>query len=855
MAKKLKSIVNLSPGFVSAVNLKQSIDDEEKASAYIPTEVASEVISDLAENLHPLAKRRSRLLTGTYGTGKSHLALVIAHLYRDGTQTAVASRLLEKLQKWPFISEKLDKERSEIEGKFLPVLLEADEGEFDDSLLRRLDEALMAAGLDNVLPETAFEAAIGRIGQLQEEYPDYYARLKDIVNDYGFESVDALIGQLKNKQRSAYDAFDEIHQALFGLKIPRHHLIEPKDVFPAVAKALIDEKGYAGILVIWDEFCRYMERIVEDPRGVEGEKIQKFADCCNTSLKNQLHLYLICHRSLQEYVNISSLSKVMGMTTEDESEWKKISGRFREFQMVTTDHEVFNLIDQIIVQKDGKQEWQDFILSSKDYFDDLTDKAYRLKLFPEFDRAEIGDVVTIGSYPLHPMAAFCLPQISQKVAQSERTLFKFLSDSGSDTLGPFLEDHVVPEKGGSPPLFTADCLWDYFLNDAERHPIYRRTVQKYSLANVQIDPEDQLGKKIIRAVALISVINTDRAPCTEEVLSYTLCIKLSDQDQFREALKALCGRTPNRGAVLVQQQADGSYRFTGAPTDDFDEKAIKIADDRFGTVSPIRHLRTILDEVGVEDHVPAHAYSDDFDVERALNLELVDYQEFQDKHTWIKNLGDGQFIDGFAFVVLCDNGDEIRRAKELALADLNHPQILIGIPKEPLLQLFLLLRKHEAIKYLETEQGNLYGVGAELRDEWEQQERDYITTIKGMIGPLLDPQNRLMSWFLEGTEVESMGSISKLKAVASEMMYKVFPNTPKISLQRLTTETGKDSYIASRRAILDKLLLHDGPEQLAKETSARDKAVIEAVYKRNGILRQSGSQFKVGNQTRTNIPP
>ncbi|MFW6103247.1 MAG: hypothetical protein ACOC7M_02995, partial [Chloroflexota bacterium] len=293
MSNTLDSLVELSPGFNTAVDISGDLANDEKVAAYIPTEVASEVLLDMGENLHPSASRRARLLTGTYGTGKSHLGLVLTHLYRDGTGTPSVGPVLHKLSaKWPGKAKKLERERSALEGRFLPVLLNGDQyGSFDDSLLYCLDRALREDGLPDLLPETAFSAARERIAELEEKYPDEFERFEERGKEHGFESATVLKERLRNMSHAAYEKFCSMHKELFaGAPFYHHHLMSPTEVYESVAKRLREESGYAGIVVIWDEFGRYMERVVNDPGGLEGQSIQEFAQRgCNNSHTNQIH--------------------------------------------------------------------------------------------------------------------------------------------------------------------------------------------------------------------------------------------------------------------------------------------------------------------------------------------------------------------------------------------------------------------------------------------------------------------------------------------------------------------------------------------------------------------------------------
>jgi len=849
MGKTLDSLVELSPGFNTAVDISGDLANEEKVAAYIPTEVASEILLDMGENLHPSASRRARLITGTYGTGKSHLGLVLTHIYRDGVNAPSVAPVLQKLSaKWPGKAAKLQRERSGLEGKFLSVLLNGDRyGSFDDSLLYCLDRALREEGLGDLLPETAFSAARERIEELEKTYPGDFKRFEEKGREYGFESAKVLKEQLRNMNHSAYEKFCRMHKEVFaGAPFYHHHLMSPTEVYESVAKRLRSESGYAGIVVIWDEFGRYMERVVKDPGGLEGQSIQEFAQRgCNNSHKNQIHLYLICHRSLQEYVEISKIVRARGMSKVEQEDWNKISGRFRTFNMQTTDKEIFQLIDQVIIQKDASEEWKAFAQQAGDCFDEWTDQASRLRIFPEFTRNEIASVVTVGAYPLHPMAAFGLPKISEKVAQNERTMFRFLSDSGEDTFGPFLRETELPEHGGAPPFFPADGLWHFFAKNVAEDPMYRRIYRQYMRADVEVSPDDELAKRILRAVALLLVIGSDRAPCTEDVLAYALGLSASQQAELREALKSLCTKEGGRERVLVQSVKDGAYRFTGTSSDDFEAKVEQTLKERMDLISPASHLRSIAEELGLDTEIPATGYSDDFMLQRGLVLELVGPEDLESSERWTQNLGGGDFYDGYALVALCENRADIEAAHEAAGACLKHPQIMLGVPNEPV-QIGRLLRNHDAIRHLEKTQSHLYGEGADLREEWEQQDKDHLDAIGKVIGPLLNPESRALTWFVDGEELPNIGSRSQLRKAASDLMRKVFSQTPVIAHERLTTEEGRDSFISARRAIIDKLLKPNGAELLAKETNRRDKTVIDFVYQKNGILRSSETGYELG---------
>ena len=675
---KLKDIVALSPGFKAEVNIESDMDNDTKVAAYIPTMQSRDVFENFATQLHPASSNRSRLVMGTYGTGKSHLALVLARLYSHGADDSAIVPVVDKLQKWNDLATQLKDSRGKVKGQFLLVLLYGDAGPFNDVLLRGLEEALRSAGLADLLPETAFDAAIKRVDAIKSD-PVLWGRFEQAVPDYGFQSVEALREALRRKTRDAFDRFCKLHENLFvGVPFSHFDFTRPHEAYRAVARRLIEENtGYKGICVIWDEFGRYMEGVVEDPRGDEGDAVQQFAEkAVNSSGISQIHLYLVCHRSLRDYLQLSSLSRVGALTKADDEAWTRISGRFREFVMTTTDHEVFELIDNVVVQKTDTPEWSQFLVSAATGLAAATTKAQHLRLFPDFSKDVAHEVVTLGAYPLHPMAAFMLPRVSERVAQNSRTLFKFLSHDDASPLGDFINSSTAEGY----VAFPADGLWSYFENDLVDHPQYRDLMKRYARADGMVLPDDLLAKRIIRAVALLHLVSSDRAQPTGDVIAFTL--GYTDSNEVEKKLDELCGRRGEGEQILALSVHNNTYRFPGVASD-LGEKVIRLAAERSSTVQLGIHLRRYASQLGLPSKVMATAYSDDVGTERWAEVELAMAAELSDSPLWSGGLGADPYLDARLVLVLAESRDDIDRAVQVAKNELKNPQLMIAIPKQP----------------------------------------------------------------------------------------------------------------------------------------------------------------------------
>jgi len=98
---------------------------------------------------------------GTYGTGKSHLALVLLNFFLRSIETPELQTVIEKLD--PDTKSVLKQYRQEVPDKYLTVSLYGDEGSIADTLMVGLRRALEREQLEYLLPPSAFDAALERI--------------------------------------------------------------------------------------------------------------------------------------------------------------------------------------------------------------------------------------------------------------------------------------------------------------------------------------------------------------------------------------------------------------------------------------------------------------------------------------------------------------------------------------------------------------------------------------------------------------------------------------------------------------------------------------------------------------------
>lgn len=468
----LKDIISIASGFQSSVNIEYDFNDESKISGFIPTSSALSVINSILENTDNGRIERAKILTGAYGRGKSHIVLVsLAVLYNKDSDKF--KKLIKKIRKLDSESAQRIENYISSKKRLLPVIINGNSGNLSHSFLQALQQALHNYELDDIMPETHFSAAVQTIERWRTEYPDTFQRFSSMLN----LEVDQFIRKLTTNDEEAYQSFVELHPQLTAGSIFNPFVnANVVDVYDKVNTAL-KAKGYSGMYVVYDEFGKYLETSISHTTESEMKLLQDFAEKCNRESSQQLHLMLICHKDIANYIDD-------GLPKDKVDGWRGISGRFEHLVLSNNFHQMYEIISSTI---NKKKAWSDYQKQYEAVFSELLQTAKQDNYLSGKD-----ELVVNECYPLHPVTTFLLPRLSERIAQNERTLFTFLTSNQKNTLKEFVlgnEDDF--------PIVTPDRLFDYFelelrkeLKSSELHKIY---ILAARLLN-QVD-EDSLDSK------------------------------------------------------------------------------------------------------------------------------------------------------------------------------------------------------------------------------------------------------------------------------------------------------------------------------------------------------------------------
>lgn len=871
MPNMLSDLIKINPGFRTAVNLIQEQDDLAKADSFAPTKEAAEVLFDIERQMEPHAGRRARLITGTYGTGKSHLALVLAQLYRGHRDQLphVLGRLHEKFAgRYAQLQQQL--KRISPDCPYLVVLIEGYTDDFEATLVRGLQQALLRLGWTDLVPRTRFYAAAQRLKELQQD-PEARQRLEQVCPQIYGDAVDSLIRKLESgsAQSSDLQAFEKIHQQVcFNAEFFAEKSMEAVATYQEIAQRLIDEGRALGIVVIWDEFGQFMEQVVRDPASRQALAIQRFAEACQNSRENQLHLYLITHRTLKSYVARLCEERRLSQQAmkSQEEEFEKVSGRFQEFVMESQAEEQYGLINDALIQQRDVG-WEEFVRQHDSSFEILTEEAHKANLLADLTYNNLRKIVVEGCYPLAPATTAMLPAVAETVAQNQRTLFTFICSNDNHTVAQFVETTPIPAPGEPLPLIFCDRIWDYFEQQIREDQYGRKTYQRYRSALATLGSNaDEESRKLVKILALFDLLReVGRGmdfPANEEMIFLAYGARSdAEKEVVREKLETFSQRGNFRIAARL---TDRTYRLIAGGGTELEEVIQKTIQERQASLSVAEFLRARWGysaasrgtphsqglTLGFEEKLEVLTTHPDLP-QRTVEIKVLLPEELHNLHRWLSDIGGGQYKDGILFLILPTAQVEIGSVARAALEYAENPQVLFACPPQPLEGLRDLVARLEALEYIAQREPSLWGEQGERHDEWQVEYQETEKALREMLTPvaLVSPATTLkLTCFWQGSPSEC-ASEEQLRQLVERAMVHVFSLSPRAKEEFLrSSASGSGGLKSAQREVIDTLLepkpLSRNLEALAQEKN-QARARLVRLLEKLGMLKKHNTRYSL----------
>ena len=826
----LNKLIKIKGGLVRAVKITDDFFDEElnkyKLESYYVNPGARDAFYSISRGLHPTSRSRVHLISGTYGSGKSHFGLVIANYWTKNSSSKDFEMIFRRIrEKDPDKVTEIYNTRN-IDRPYLLVLLESfyPDGA-ENALLKGLKDALVDSRRGN-LPEetlkTSYESALRKIEEWEKEKPRFIEEMGRVLEAKG-QDVDTLKDNLKKVfNEDIYRSFKELHK-----EITRHEFIpeyneKATKIYLEISELLIREHQYKGIAIIWDQFDEHARNSRRSDLGKEESFLRNFVEMIERSGENQIHLILISHHPPHTYLRGE-------ISAEALHNWERIEGRFQQHPLEAIS-ESEELIGSIITKswqtEEGKKTEQEIERNTK-----LIDEIIELGLYSGRDRNWVVDNIGKGTFPLHPITTYCLPRLSNVVGemgpgQEYRTMFTFFENEIKEGgLTRFINETPILNAEGKLNFYPADKLFDFFKDAIESTSGTQDILKNYSEAMGKVkDPQDILTQRVMKALAIINTIKT-KHPLSISAMPCNLSLLLNTEEH---RIKPLLDQLKVSEVLWVK--ATGEYDFrVGELISNFKADFEKVKGALLWD-NPIFALKS---NYPPQDIV-AREYEKEYRIRRRLFAEYINVEGLNNINLYedqIKN----EYKDGIVLYVVAESNDEIEEAKRKAI-NINHPQIVIAIPKHPL-KVYDALKNMMALNQLErkpayaSENTQTY---REWKDRYDNEKLKLDTEINNWIAVAN------LYWFSGGEGLEATGK--KDTDIADSIMVKVFNKTPIVEHEKMANRWTQDR--PGERKKLNTAILDIKQKEIAYQAKGKapaEKTILEETFNPQGMLKKRPS--------------
>ncbi|MCI7188226.1 MAG: AAA family ATPase [Fusobacterium mortiferum] len=454
-----------------SINLRSDYTDKEKLNAYYPTFNNMRLLDKFLLSIDNKTNG-AIILSGAYGTGKSYLTALLASILGTDLKYKDYDNLLKKAKDIYDISESLKKAKRK---KYLIIFIDETKENFSEAVFSGVRKALKEKNI-NIDIASKIDIIESKLEFWKKNHGTIYNNFHSELEKKNFYH------ELKYKTKKVEEIFSEVYSNQFGGEKFSYNgeIKNIKELLEDIEKG-IEEKGYSGILYIFDEFGRYLETNINK---IDVKEIQDMAEYCN--LHNSSNILLITHKDIFQYTR-----KLKNIFERDE--WEKVSGRFLKEHLIFEKASVLQIMKNIIL-KTGYEEYRE---------QNSQIKLKELLLKEIID--ENPEECTKDFYPLDYVTALALPDLSQKLAQNERTLFAFICSDDSRSLKSLIYD-----KENKMSFITLDCLYDYFEREIKQLPVdsleYKTYIaSKDILSKIPLSMEKE--RRIIKVLAMIYINN------------------------------------------------------------------------------------------------------------------------------------------------------------------------------------------------------------------------------------------------------------------------------------------------------------------------------------------------------------
>lgn len=454
---------------------------------FYPHETFVDTLRDLLECMN--GGNKSIWLTGAYGTGKSHAALVLQKLFMDDAER-VKTWLKHRAEQIPeAVGAALMKLRNN--HVFVVFDTNSDGIKTPEQFIVRMENTIIKALKGNGYSIPVFGDQDRILERIHEEEAAFFKKRDEIQGQLSaltsnIKNADELEKAMQNASMQLSllnDVMKVMHERSIYLDITSQNLIKwVEDILKA--------NNLSRILYIWDEFSSYIDQ--------NRSQLKTFEEVAEASQEGKFFFMPVTHMSIDAYLASGSESA------------KKANNRFifKALSMPTNTalHLAADALQVTNAGWDAERDmlWHGISNVVTSYMANIDDEC---KKEPTAFK---------GILPIHPMTAFVLKFLSSDVGANQRSMFNFLKgEVGQSEFQDFISSSGPDMEGRQ--YLTVDHLWHFFVERSDLG-IAKEVTEIRNEFNTKSNNLNDVEKRLFKAVLLYSLLGRITGEAGNELL-------------------------------------------------------------------------------------------------------------------------------------------------------------------------------------------------------------------------------------------------------------------------------------------------------------------------------------------------
>ena len=366
---------------------------------------------------------------------------------------------------------------------------------------------------------------------------------------------DAATNFWKGKRGRKPAVVDEIRLARKRRKFTDSDLLS----FIDGLQSAVERKGAGGLLIVIDELGKFLEYEARQGGG-SVFLLQQLAERAFRGTKTNILFFVLLHQGFDLYAR--------GMGERLKNDWAKVQGRFESISFVEAPEQTLRIVAAAFSNSLTESQRE----SVSKHATRMAKALSRAKALPSGLKTDAAAHIFASCYPIHPISLLALPQLCQRFAQNERTLFSYLGSREphgfQDSLASLAKfgDWVLPGQ-----------IYDYFVHNQPAvlaDPLTHRrwaevvtAVERVEDADgpyATLDAEEPPSVMLAKTIGVLNLISrSEGLKASEDILRQLFTTK----QVFYKAIQSLLDPS-----IVQFRRFSGEYRVWQGTDFDIDER-------------------------------------------------------------------------------------------------------------------------------------------------------------------------------------------------------------------------------------------------------------------------------------------